>query len=38
MKLKSIEEVVKIPLTQGFVALVSPEDFSELSKYKWHDQ
>lgn len=26
----------EIPLTKGFKALVSDEDFDELSQYKWH--
>jgi hypothetical protein len=27
---------MEIPLTQGFVALVDPEDYDALSKCKWH--
>jgi hypothetical protein len=30
------EKVCRIPLTQGLFALVDPEDFDELSKYKWY--
>ena len=26
----------EIPLTRGYVALVSDEDYPELSRYKWH--
>jgi hypothetical protein len=30
------EKVCRIPLTQGLFALVDPEDFEELSKYRWY--
>ena len=29
------EKVCKIPLSQGLFALVDPEDYEELSRYKW---